>query len=155
MFDRIQHTLDGVNATLRQPNIPADIALAARKIWQFDTRHDSQKATIADNLLGLATEGLNLVLAGKIADPIFQVFKADTTSTSIQIWFPHTMYGHADDLPTDHTMYALKRRIENGEYQVQGGKKMPMISLALSLMKIAVTERERVEAESKRQLEAA
>lgn len=141
-FKRIHHTLHGRNATLRQPEIPADVAMYAREKRQFDNRPHTEKATMKDIYIGLTQEGLNLVLSGAVV-PTFQEIPAEDTSSSLQVWFPNSLYGDKDDLATAPTLNGLKKRVDAGEFEVIGGTRISLVSLAMSLMRVAIAERDK------------
>lgn len=141
MIERTQHQLttgeDG-NAIQRQHYIPSKIHSFAVKL-RLD---DSGQPTLADIYYQLVQEGLDLVLTGQHVPTFIEIGRPDG-SKAVQIKFPFEL---------NDSLVELKKRADGGEFVVQtertvGALKHPykqisLISLAVTLMELAMNQRQ-------------
>lgn len=138
MFERTQDALNAGNSTKRQHYLPAAIHKFAVEQQLNDGRYlgrgRGNLPTLADIYAQLVSEGLAAVLEKRVV-PVFTEIGRPESFRSVQIKFPNA---------TNDQLIALKERADNGEFEVKPYKQISLISLAVTLMEIAIAERQQV-----------
>ena len=139
MFERTQDFLkNDPEATLRQLVIPSTVVLFAKRERQFDSRKHKEKATLPDIYLGLAKEGVTLLLSGAIQNAVFSEPKKVGGSASVQIAFPEDFY----EVLRGIAIELEKNSSESGVGRLVGCNEISLIGLAVCLMNYAVESRQ-------------
>lgn len=141
MFKRTQDALNGENSVRRQHYIPAKIhafaigqQLAGAEQEVAAGRGRGNLPTLADIYYTLIQEGFELVRTEK-AVPVFIEVGRPVGTRSVQIKFPTGKNKLNDRLER------LKKRAEKGEFEIKPYKEISLISVAITLMQLAIDER--------------
>lgn len=159
MFKRTQDALDGQNSVRRQHYIPQKIhafavgqQLAGAEQEVTAGRGRGNLPTLADIYYALIVEGLELVRTGQ-AVPAFVEVGRPVGTRAVQIKFP-TGKGKLNE-----KLERLKKRAEKGEFEIKPYREISLISVAITLMQLAIDERrkrlvEKIHAEIHQEAEA-
>lgn len=139
MFKRTQDALDGQNSVRRQHYIPAKIHAFAVNQQLIGNEVEAGRGrgnlpTLADIYYTLIVEGLELVRKGE-AKPVFVEVGRPAGTRSVQIKFP-TGKGKLNE-----KLERLKARAEKGEFKIRPYREISMISVAITLMQLAIDDR--------------
>lgn len=137
-FFKNQNLIDPADSVRRQHAIPEDVhefALLAQVGFKGSRgRGRSNVPTLPDIYYTLTKEGFDLVTTGAVENPVFlEIGRPDNCSFS-QIVF---------ETEFDDLLRAMKTDADEGRFQVKPYKEISLISLAVNLMRLAISERKK------------
>jgi hypothetical protein len=135
MTDTTQKSLTAENSVMRAHRIPSKVRLHAKGL-QEAFREDMENAgvgrskipSLPDIYLHLVEVGLQKVKSGQ-KTPVFSEVNKPKGATGSRIKFP---------ILTNDDLKSLKARAEAGEFQITTGKEISLISIAVTLMEMAI-----------------